>query len=217
MICIDEQFLATAHTAGRRFRNGGMRERGRRGREWVSRIMTWVGGGSGRQVVGQLNECQSAVETLPLLLKAPLGSTSPLAALLLLRSIVVFPVLVVGLEKLHGVLLLLVLCSRLALWLHLGGRWGALLAGLPVPARMEAKCKPRTTRNVQHCKSGTMQKKKQQLGLGSCVWIPVYLLTLPATQPQPCCPQTGLSPGPPLVPLSSGGRKDGWDSDGWHV
>lgn len=49
------------------------------------------------------------------------------------------------------------------------------------------------------------------------VWNPVYSLTLPATLLQPCYPQTGPSPGPPLVPLSSGGRKDAWDSDDWHV
>lgn len=100
-----------------------------------------VGGCSGRQVVGQLNECQGAVETLSLLLEAALGgsssSSSSLAALLLLCELFLFPVLFIRLEKLHGVLLLLVLCSRLALWLHLGGCRGTLLTGLPVPAGTE--------------------------------------------------------------------------------
>lgn len=54
-------------------------------------------------------------------------------------------------------------------------------------------------------------------------WHPTLLmdidlfLTLPATLPQPCCPQTGPSPGPPLVPPSSDGRRGVWDSGGWHV
>lgn len=83
------------------------------------------GEGSGRQVVGQLDKCQSPVETLPLLLEASLGGTSSLASLVVL--------LFVRLEELHGVLLLLVLRSCLALWLHLGGCGCALLTGLPVP------------------------------------------------------------------------------------
>lgn len=95
-----------------------------------------VGGCSGRQVVGQLNEGQSTVEALSLFLEAALGGSSSLAALLLLCGLLLFPVLFVGLEKLHGILLLLVLRSRLALWLHLGCR-GTLLTGLPVPARTE--------------------------------------------------------------------------------
>lgn len=95
------------------------------------------GGCSGRQVVGQLDECQGAVETLSLLLEAALGGSSSLAALLLLCGLFLVPVLFVGLEKLHGVLLLLVLSSRLARWLHLGGCRGTLLTGLPVPARTE--------------------------------------------------------------------------------
>lgn len=82
-------------------------------------------GASGRKVVGQLDKCQSAVETLPLLLEASLGGTSSLVPLVLL--------LFVGLEELHGVLLLLVLRSPLALRLHLGGSGRALLPGLPVP------------------------------------------------------------------------------------
>lgn len=65
------------------------------------------------------------METLPLLLQASLGGASSLASLVLL--------LFVGLEELHGVLLLLVLSSGLALWLHLGGCRCSLLAGLPVP------------------------------------------------------------------------------------
>lgn len=44
MICIDEQFLATAHTAGRRFRNGGMREggEGRQGMGIQDHDVGWV-------------------------------------------------------------------------------------------------------------------------------------------------------------------------------
>lgn len=84
---------------------------------------------SGRKVVGQLDECQGTVETLPLLLEASLGGTSPLAPLVLLPGLL----LLVRLEELHGVLLLLVLRSCLALWLHLGGCRCALLTGLPVP------------------------------------------------------------------------------------
>lgn len=79
----------------------------------------------GRKVVGQLDKCQSTVETLPLLLEASLGGTSCLAPLILL--------LFIGLKELHGVLLLLVLRSRLALRLHLGGRGCTLLPSLPVP------------------------------------------------------------------------------------
>lgn len=118
MICVHEQSLATAHTAGRQF--GGIRRGG------------WVGwGGSGRKVVGQLDKCQSAVETLPLLLEASLGGASSLAPLVLL--------LFVRLEELHGVLLLLVLRSRLALRLHLGGSGRALLASMPVPVSKNEK------------------------------------------------------------------------------
>lgn len=95
-----------------------------------------VGGCSGRQVVGQLNERQSTMETLSLLLEAPLGGSS-LAALLLLHGLFLFPVLFIRLEELHGILLLLVLRSCLALRLHLGGCGGALLAGSPVPVRTE--------------------------------------------------------------------------------
>lgn len=93
------------------------------------------GGGarSGRQVVGQLDESQSAVETLPLLLEASLGGTSGLAALLFLHGHRLL--LLVRLEELHWVLLLLVLFSRLALRFGLGGGRRALLAGLPVPER----------------------------------------------------------------------------------
>lgn len=125
------QCLATARTAGRRIGNGGMRGRGMgvQDRE--------VGGCSGRQVVGQLNECQSTVEPLTLLLEAALGGTSPLAALLLLCGLFLVSILFIRLEKLHWILLLLVLCSGFALWLHLGGCRGALLTGLPVPARTE--------------------------------------------------------------------------------
>lgn len=43
------------------------------------------------------------------------------------------------------------------------------------------------------------------------------ILTLPATLLRPYCPQTVPSPGPPLAPPSSGGRKDAWGSDGWRV
>ena len=104
-----------------------------------------MGGCSGRQVIGQLNERQSAVETLPLLLEAALGGSS-LAALLFLCGLFLFPVLLIGLEKLHGILLLLVLCPDLALRLHLGGRRGALLAGSPVPERKgRFTCKERVT------------------------------------------------------------------------
>ncbi|KAG7237566.1 hypothetical protein INR49_032183, partial [Caranx melampygus] len=78
-----------------------------------------VGWCSGRQVVGQLNERQSTVEALSLLLEAALGGSS-LAALLLFCGVFLFPVLFIRLEKLHGILLLLVLCSHLALWLCLG-------------------------------------------------------------------------------------------------
>lgn len=106
-----------------------------RDREWESRDQE-VGGCSGRQVVGQLDESQSAVETLPLLLEAALGGSS-LGGLLFLRHLFLFPVLFIRLEELHGVLLLLVLCSGLALWLHLGGCGGTLLASSPVPARSE--------------------------------------------------------------------------------
>lgn len=125
------QCLATARTAGRRIGNGGMRGRGMgvQDRE--------VGGCSGRQVVGQLNECQSTVEPLTLLLEAALGGTSPMAALLLLCGLFLVSILFIRLEKLHWILLLLVLCSGFALWLHLGGCRGALLTGLPVPARTE--------------------------------------------------------------------------------
>lgn len=69
------------------------------------------------------------METLPLLLEASLGGTSSLASLVLL--------VLVRLEELHGVLLLLVLRSHLALRLHLGGRRRALLTGLPVPVFSE--------------------------------------------------------------------------------
>lgn len=131
MICIYEQFLATAHTAGRRFGNRGMRGRERGVQDHG------VGGCSGRQVVGQLDKCQSPVETLTLLLEASLGGTSSLADLLLLCGLFLFSVLFIGLEKLHGILLLLVFCSCLTLWLHLGGCRGTLLTGLPVPARTE--------------------------------------------------------------------------------
>lgn len=93
--------------------------------------MGGVLGGSGRKVVGQLDECQGTVETLPLLLAVSLGGTSPLASLVLLSGLL----LLVRLEELHGVLLLLVLRSRLALWPHLGGCRCALLTGLPVPVR----------------------------------------------------------------------------------
>lgn len=94
-----------------------------------------VGGCSGRQVVGQLDESQSTMEALSLLLQAALGSSS-LAALLLLHDIFLISILFIRLEKLHGILLLLVLCSGLALWLHLGGRRGALLTSSPVSTRI---------------------------------------------------------------------------------
>lgn len=90
-----------------------------------------MGRGLGRKVVGQLDKCQSTVETLPLLLEASLGGTSCLAPLILL--------LFVGLKELHGVLLLLVLRSRLALRLHLGGSGRALLSSLPVPVEKGIK------------------------------------------------------------------------------
>lgn len=73
------------------------------------------------------------MKALSLLLEASLGGTSSLAALLLLGGFFLF----IGLEELHGILLLLVLCSRLALCLHLGGCRGTLLTGLPVPTRTE--------------------------------------------------------------------------------
>lgn len=93
---------------------------------------------SGRQVVGQLDQSQSAVETLPLLLETSLGGASGLAALLFLhgrRCPLIF--LLVRLEELHGILLLLVLFSRLVGQFGLGGGRCALLAGLPVPARTQ--------------------------------------------------------------------------------
>lgn len=91
---------------------------------------------SGRKVVGQLDECQGTVETLPLLLEASLGGTPHcLASLVLLPGLL----LLVRLEELHGVLLLLVLRSCLALWLHLGGCRCALLTGLPVPDELKKK------------------------------------------------------------------------------
>lgn len=92
-----------------------------------------VGGCSGRQVVGQLDESQSAVETLALLLEPALGGAPSLAALLLLHGLLLF----VRLDELHGILLLLVLGAGLALRLGLGGCRGALLTGLPVPAWTE--------------------------------------------------------------------------------
>lgn len=100
-----------------------------------------AGGCSGRQVVGQLNECQSTVESLSLLLEAALGGSS-LAALLFLCCLFLFPVLFIGLEKLHGILLLLILCSCLALGLHLGSCGGTLLTSSPVPARTEKSILP---------------------------------------------------------------------------
>lgn len=158
---------------------------------------------SGGQVVSQLNKCQSTVKTLSLLLEASLGGTSSLAALLLLCGFFLF----IGLEELHGILLLLVFCSRLALCLHLGGCRGTLLTSLPVPTRTEKFI------NLQ--RQQTMTVKCSEYKTVQFCSSPV--LTSPASLPQPCCPQTGLSPCPPLVPLSSNGRKDAWDSDGWRV
>lgn len=127
LICIVGRILATAHVTGRRtgieIRGQGIGSPG-----WGS----GMGVRSGRQVVSQLDERQSAVESLSLLLEAALGCSS-LGALLLLCGLF-FPVLFIRLEKLHWILLLLVLPSSLALWLHLGGCRGTLLTGSPVPA-----------------------------------------------------------------------------------
>lgn len=82
------------------------------------------------------------METLPLLLEASLGGTSCLAPLILL--------LFIGLKELHGVLLLLVLRSRLALRLHLGGSGRTLLPSLPVPVEKGIKlpCSRKMTSNI---------------------------------------------------------------------
>lgn len=118
---------------------------------------------SGRQVVSQLDERQSAVESLSLLLEAALGCSS-LGALLLLCGLF-FPVLFIRLEKLHWILLLLVLPSSLALWLHLGGCRGTLLTGSPVPARIKS-----TLPYVYQCK----QNKKSYLNVQ--IFLTVQLL-----------------------------------------
>jgi len=174
-------------------------------------------GGSGRQVVRQLNECESTVETLSLLLEAALRGSS-LAAFLLFRFLLlllllILSVLLVGLEELHGVLLLLVLGSCLARWLsRAGGRGGPLLASPPVPARR----RERTWLNAHNAGSTirTLCDGSSALGLPPTPRCP---LTLPATRPPPCCPPTEPTPGYPSAPPSSDGRRDAWGSDGWRV
>lgn len=112
-----------------------------------------VDGCLGRQVVGQLDERQGAVETLPLLLEAALGCSSPLVALLFLHDLFLLRL------EFHGILLLLVLASHLALRLHLGGRWGALLTNLPITARSKGQ-------NIT-CE----ERGKQQRSLNLCVCV----------------------------------------------
>lgn len=203
LICIVGRILATAHVTGRRtgieIRGQGIGSPG-----WGS----GMGVRSGRQVVSQLDERQSAVESLSLLLEAALGCSS-LGALLLLCGLF-FPVLFIRLEKLHWILLLLVLPSSLALWLHLGGCRGTLLTGSPVPAM--------TKSTLPYNVNKTNKKKLFKCGnLPHCpafVHMSLLSLTLPATLPQPCYPQTEPSPDPPLVLPSSDGRKDAWGSVG---
>lgn len=168
-----------------------------------------VGGCSGRQVVGQLNERQSAVETLTLLLEAALGRASSLVALLLLHGFFLFTVLFIRLQKLHGILLLLVLSSHFALWLHLGGCRSTLLTGLPV------LCQPLCHSLVVH-RLGLpqallwflpLQTGERMLGavtIGMCEPIATSFLRadkgfLPGVQPLVCLQLTTLDKGLPTV------------------
>lgn len=73
------------------------------------------------------------MEALPLLLKASLGCAS-LGTLLLLHGLLLF----VRLQILHGILLLLVLSTFLALGFHLGGGGGPLLTSPPVPVMWDS-------------------------------------------------------------------------------